>query len=655
MKIFSNFGKINSIVVISLASFALSFFVYSVFNFGYPLYLTGFFVALFVPGLALLNIFDRNENYICQLFKAPLFTIFFFTPIYYGLTLILSKQINFATAFYSICVIAILSLIITYKKKNDKNEDDGDNKFLFFGLILFLAVHLLTILSYKFIPEVDGYTDLMRIENIISSGIFNVATRPLFSLLASYISIISQIPPYWLFKFGMVLLQISGIYYLYQIAKIAGITKTWQKYLILLSLVSVPVINLEVDGIRPNVIFIFALLPFTYYLSRGSDGFKKNFIFSSTIVTVGLLFHEFFGILFFINLFFIFNYFYTQLNNFKKLILLISTSGVILITFIYIKHFTFLRYILYSIDGFMKIVMNGIQWKWWFLDSYVNMGGSNLGWNGFVDVLKYYAYSLSPFLVFILLGSIFTIIVKIKKNEEIFSVEKIAFSILFIGLFFAEFLPRIDFKTLPDRFWPMIVMSLIILAPFAFSRIKFLQKKFVILIVLALLLIGLGGSVYIAKAKGGYISKKEYAAAQWIKENTPEDSSFITQVGNSVMLMYFAKREIIVPPASFFLNKNILSLCNSSLNNLNNNKLTAPNINLQSYFEKIDKEKLAKDPKRTVKDIYVLYSLDKFNNYYGQRQWWRDDNFYGADLNKFKYGYDLIYNNNDTVFIWKKN
>jgi hypothetical protein len=475
----------------------------------------------------------------------------------------------------------------------------------------------------------------------------------------------------------MILIQLSGIYYLYQIIKIAGIKSTTAKYLLLFAFVSVPIINIEMDYIRPNVIFIFALLPFIYYLSRGVDGLKRNFIFSSIIVTTGLLFHEFFGIIFLLNLFFIISYFYKNFSNLKKLVFISILSIFSLVLLININEFPALMLPINYAGNFIALISKGLHWKWWFLSSYQNADGNNLGWSSFGDVLKYYAYSLSPFLALILFGSIFAIISKIKRNAEIFSIEKIAFSILFIGLFFAEFLPRINYLTLPDRFWPIISMSLIILTPFVFFRMKLLDKKFVAGAMFILLLIGIGGSVYIAKAKGGYTSEKEYEAVSWIKNNTPKNSLFVTQGGNGIMLGYFAKREAISPFASFFLDNNepqvqmetpksdkiykyILGLFNASLNDPSDDRLTSLNSNLKIYHQQIEQEKLAKSMESPVfmlptnENIYVLYSLDKFNTYYGQRQWWKDANFYGADLNKFKEGYDLVYNDNNTVFIWKK-
>lgn len=680
MKKFSTLEKTNRIIAASLIFFVVSFFIHTAFKFDFFLNLSGFFLALYFPGLAIVNLFNKNDNWLNKLVVSPVFTIFVFIPLYYALTLALGGKINFSIAVILTLAVSLFSLIITARKAKspEKNVPTEDKKFIYFGICAFILVHLLTTLVYKFIPEIDGYTDLIHVENIISSGIFDISYRPLFPFLVSYISLVSQIPPYWLFKFGMILIQISGVYYLHQIIKIADIKSSIAKYLILLSFVSVPIINIEIDYIRPNVILIFALLPFIYYLSRGIDGMKINFLFSSIIAATGLLFHEFFGIIFLINLLFIATYFYKRFSNIKKLMAILILFVSFLLILININRFPIFVLSFDFVMNFMGLVTKGLHWKWWYLNDYLNMDGNNLGWNGFWDVSKYYAYSLSPFLAFVFLGYIFTIVVKIKQNEKILSIEKVAIFILFIGLFFAEFLPRINYKTLPDRFWPIIAISLIALAPFVFSKIELFEKKVICLVLLILLIIGISGSVYIAKAKRGYTSNKEYAAAQWIKKNTPENALFVTQDGNSVMLNYFANRKTLSPYASFFLNeqkqetqqeevlksnkiyKNITALFNTCLENPTDDCLSSLNASLKEYNTELEKEKLRKNIENfnfilsNNEPIYVLYSLDKFNNYYGRRQWWKKVNFYEADFNKFKEGYDLVYNNDDTVYIWKK-
>lgn len=680
MKIFLMLEKLNKknrLMLISLAVFMVSFFFHAFLHFSFFLYVSGFFLALYIPGFAIKNILTPKENLLSNLLTAPVFTIFFFLPAYFVITKILGGQMNFAIAFTLLVGIVLLSILKIHGNVDSQENESNDKKYLFFGIGIFVLIHIVSAFLYRFIPEIDGYSDLIKIEGIISSGFFDISYRPLFSFLVSYIALVSHIPPYWLFKFGMVLIQITGVYYLYQFIIKAGIKSSFIKYLTLLSFVAIPIINVEIDYVRPQVIFIFALLPFVYYLSEGIEHQKRNLIFSTLIATTGLFFHEFFGILFLINAFFITHYFYRKLNAINKTISLIITAITTFILLININHFPILLLFLGSAEKLIQMINEGLQWKWWFLGTYSNMDGNNLGWTGPVDIMKYYAYCLSPILAVTLLTYPVILWNKIKKNETICLAEKITLSIIAIGLLFAELLPRINYPTLPDRFWPMISLSFLILIPFVFSRIKLLERKFISYSMLALIIIGISGSLYITKAKSGYTSEREYTASVWIKNNTPENASFITQGGNGPIINYFAQRKSITPFASFFLEKNkqklqseipkseeiyqnITSLFNASLIDPNDDRLTLLNTNLKNYHEEIENERLAKNlespefkiPKN--ENIYVLYSLDKFNNYYGQRKWWRTANFFGADLNKFEEDYELVYNDSDIVYIWKK-
>lgn len=679
---FSNLGSTNKVILTSLAIFAASFLLHVLADINVFLYISGFFLALYVPGLAIQNLYGSRLGLLNNLITAPLFTLFFFIPTYFFLTkFLLNGQINFGIAITSLTTVALFSVWKTSSNRDCVKSDSSNKKYVLFGISIFILFHVASTLVYKFIPEVDGYTDLLRVEKISDTGVFNFSQRPLFSFFMSYLTLISHISPYFLFKFGAVLIQTTGIYYLYQITIKANIQSSFIKYLVMASFISIPIVNLEIDYIRPNIIFIFALLPFIYYLSLGIESSKRALLLSTTIASVGLLFHDFFGALFLINALFITHYFYKNLSSRNRSLFLILLATCFLILLINIRHFPILPLFLYFAQQILQMVIDGLHWKWWFLNNYSNMDGNYLGWNGPVDVAKYYAYSLSPILGFALITFVITLFKKIWGRAtlpQLSSIEKVALSVLSVGLLFAEILPRIDYPTLPDRFWPMTSLSILAILPFIISRSEFFKKKAVQKISLVLILIGIGGSLYIASAKGGYTSDKEYQAAQWILNNTPKNAIFITQTGNGPMINYFSKRDIIVPQSYFFLPDNALlqskmipksgrlynditTLFNESLREPSDARLATLNTTLKKYHEEKEKEKLANDimnPNLTIppdkQNIYILYSQDKFNGYYANRDWWLTTNFYGADLNKFIDGYDLVYNDSDRVYIWKK-
>lgn len=679
MRKFLQTNIINKIFLGAFVIYGAGLLLHYLFDFHWLLYLAGFFMAFFISGLSINNLVFFKNDWFAKLITAPIFTIFFFMPLYWLLTALAHYEINFFLAFMILIVISACSFIITYKKNDPRNAiKNEDRKFIIFGSAAFILVHAATVLVYKFIPEVDGYSYLINIERNLSTGFFEALSRPLFILFAEYLSVISFISPYWLFKFGIIVIQISGAYYLYQIIKEAGVKKSFLRYLILLAWVSVPVVNLEIDYIRPNVIFISSLLPFIYHLAKGCGGSYKNLIVSFIIALAGTFYHEFFCLLMLIFLLYASVYFYKKLGNFYRLILFVAASIIAVAVLVNIEKFPSLQFVAQSVSDLVSTLAKGVKWRWWFLGCYLNIDMIDLGWSGMHNILKYYAYSVSPFLFLVLFFYPVSLFLRVRKNRCVNSIEIISISMLLVGLLFAEFLPRISFKTLPDRFWPMIAMSLLVLSPFLLVEIKGISRKIIQASILLLLFIGIGGSIYVAKEKQGYVSEREFKASQWIKDNTQEDSFFITQGGNGIIVDYFAKRKFVIPYSSFFAEKDSGDesqtkisksaeiykttgiLFSESLREPSDYRLTALNESIKNYYKEMEKERLAKNveiPEFKLpnnENLYVLYSIDKFNNYYGQRQWWRNVNFFGADLSKFQDGYDLVYNDSDIIYIWKK-
>ena len=119
----------------------------------------------------------------------------------------------------------------------------------------------------------------------------------------------------------------------------------------------------------------------------------------------------------------------------------------------------------------------------------------------------------------------------------------------------------------------------------------------------ALIMVGIGGSFYVAKNKGSLTSRNELKAAEWIRNNLPDDVIVATQESNDVMLEYFARKEW-------------------------------------------------RPIKEFVPGDYVLYSLDKFKGMRNERSYWCDRNYCDFDISSLANDYQLIYSN-DSVLIWK--
>ena len=185
-------------------------------------------------------------------------------------------------------------------------------------------------------------------------------------------------------------------------------------------------------------------------------------------------------------------------------------------------------------------------------------------------------------------------------------------------------------------------------------------------------LIGISASVYVAWQKKSLVTGNEFKAVEWIRNNTPADSVFITQGGNGQMVNYFAGRKSYIPNSDYFLSDKLLDVnslyLNYELEILNLDKTVAEylrNFDYKNteiselnkfialkrgaYLSLLKNKEIQADLSNSPK--YILYSFDKFNNLYTEREWWMKSNYFGAKLDKFN-SLPLVYNV-DGVKIWK--
>jgi len=317
----------------------------------------------------------------------------------------------------------------------------------------------------------------------------------------------------------------------------------------------------------------------------------------------------------------------------------------------------------------ISLSLSRFHFDFWFIDSYQNIDGVQMGWPGLMTLL-YYGYNLGLFFPVVVIIQFF-----IKKRTYTSIKENWLFAVaFFLFLLVAEVFPRIGLAYLPDRAWLFVSLILCFLLPkvivstFEDMRLKVAKTWIVALIVLSSLL-----SWSITYTKQGWTTGNEYEAAIFVKDKTPKNSVLITQSGNYAMVKYFADRKKSTPDPSFFLDADKISsieiedvakqsdsLTPDQTTNLKNqdnellNKLQPifdasaigafevardkidvnHEISLYleeklSYLNQIAQSELDSSP------IYILYSGDKFTGLYGSRQWWRDSNAYGADISKF--------------------
>jgi hypothetical protein len=244
-------------------------------------------------------------------------------------------------------------------------------------------------------------------------------------------------------------------------------------------------------------------------------------------------------------------------------------------------------------------------------------------------------------------------------------------------LTFAEIIPRFNYIFLPERFWLFIDILLVLSVPNLMSFLSQNRKQQLAFrgLVALLIVVGISGSFYIASAKKSLVSEAEYKAAIWIKNNTPRDAYFISQPANRPMIQYFAQRSMISSDPQYFLSDNILEenvsqkvipleqTIQEHLATVNDivNKFTSNSISFIDFADAVQIEKttiqqlnkkIEVAKKMSQESYYIVYSFDKFNSLYGQREWWNLANAKGANTEKFHKAFPLVYNDG-VVYIWK--
>lgn len=451
-------------------------------------------------------------------------------------------------------------------------------------LMVYGILHLVFYRFYVTMPEWDGYTNILRIEKMVETGNIDYQYRPFFYTGMTTLAQVTGIDLYQIHVIWMIVLSVMYLILMSILIDENKIKNQLLKLLILFSGLAVPVINMEIDFFRPQSLYLL-IFPIIFYLEQKN----KNYLaFLVSLIALG--YHQFFifpVIILGLKLFF-------NLKKSRKIFLLLM--GLFLIIIFRDKFVSYLH-----VNRIFEEIWKVDKWRWWFLDSYQTVPDNvEMGWPGISGAAKYYGYYFGPLiLVFGLL-----IIFNVKKLFK----QKYWLVMIGILLIISEVLPRLNVVYLPERFPLLIDIVVLLLIPCLFQKIR-INKIFL----LGLILIGIFGSVYIAKLKGSFTDRKELLVGEWIKNNTPINSTIYTQQGNYPLVIFFAKRKYIDPGKDFFDGKTILENCDN---------------------------------------CYVLYSTRKFDGLRSERSYWKEYNYADANLSNFNLSFEQIYTN-DGIIIWK--
>ncbi len=615
-----------------------------------------FVILLFIIPLGIITLtkarFPKNLSLLFFLMLSIFF--FLYTPVVFFIHYLLNVPLLTVLNALNL-IILTLSIIFNILKPLTLPSYSfyltKNSSLLLLAILLGSALHLLFFHFYKFIPEGDGYLKIMEIKNVINGAPISMH-RGLFTTALASISIVSKISLYTLFSVHLVYLQvfciILAIHTLLQSNKLSFSFRL----LLLFAPFASPVLNMEIDIVRPQSILLIFLFVYVilidYILKNYSHKSTPYWLLTTSIALLGILYHALFLIILLAHTFFVASYvkkyflqsktmrFYSLPILFSIPFLIISLGWLLHSKIPVIKIFYRLpSYIIHEIATPSK-------WQLWFIDYYTTE--TELGWSGLIGTLKYYAYYTSPLVIFF---TLLTIILLVKKKQKFkLSILTTTLIVLFaVPFIFAEILPRMGFFYLPERMWLSIVISSILLVTILSKKIFSLSSKYYlpfILFAYTLVLIGVSGSVYVASQKKAYTSDDEYQASQWVKKNTPPNSMFITQLGNSPMITFFANRDMSTATSNFF--NNPFKKLSTSLINPSQKSTRTKSMSPKNYL----RNDLVTIP------TYALYSTQKFDNIYSKRKWWRESNHYGAQIENLTKSYPLVYSNNG-IYIWRLN
>ncbi len=687
--------KIVNINISLLIFFAIGYLL-STINFPYVQFIAGMFL-FFLPGLNLTWVMELLVKQKIGPEKLTLWTIST-SPIIVSFFVFISILLNksqFNENFILLSLLFLTSLtfalvvcvkIITKEESTTidlkKIQDEKIFWMIFSFVLIFLGINFIL---YKFIPEVDGYVQLINMADFIKQGeIPNDLLRPLFTSFSLTISFATRIPLYWIFKIIIPLLASSIFLPFYFIAKQKFSSKTQLALLSLLPF-SIPVVSLEVLYARPQSLFILAFVIFCYLaveILKIKNEFARPYFLTILLLLslVGLKIHEFFFFLVIIISFSLLLSLLPLIKKYPKKTLLFGSLFLISISG-WIKDFGIFAQAKSSIDLFLTYLLHP-KFSLWFISNYTNIDGNSMGWPGLSWIL-YYGYNLGLVLPLILLYAFFKKSKGFKIDKKTALIIGMAF-ILFFSI--AEIFPRLGLAYYPDRAWLFVSISLALAIVISLPSTNL--NKIPLAIFTTILILSILTSFALTYLKQGWTTTNEYSASQFIKNNLPADAVILSQVGNTPMINYFSGRICVIPPKEFFFNANneqikkyladlpitlsrdaefqkkkqdILSTIYEQLDMLKSNSIENNNFPTKAIdrmiinYDQINilTNNIKKKGLNKTHPLYILYSKDKFTGLYGGRKWWQDGNYYNAPIEKFDSNnyFKNIYNNN-SIYIW---
>ena len=621
----------------------------------------GLLICFILPGWYLTQLFLSTQY--SRLECAALAPIVSVLSVSLTLLLLASAHFSLNVAHTRITILFLVTLLyvattlvrllrqvplISWNRLSKLYEIQRQHWPLLLGISLFVSVQTINFFIYPFIPEADGYSLIHSARMTLATGIFSeISYRPLFPLLGISASALSGLDPATVYKVVIPLLLASSVVPMYALAVHLKLSASAKVVAIILPL-TFPIIMQEMLYARPQSLIVEASFAVIWLLCRWAlQGNLLDYCLAFALSIVLVLAHEFSYLLIFLCIISGFPLLMRAIKtNWKRCLLTLIITTIALYPYIAESHF------LAAIAGIATSSIgqgNRLHFHWWFLNSYRNYDGDQVGWPGW-ETFLYYGYNLG------LLALPLLIYVQWKRQYvpwlwPAWILAGICFSI-------AEILPRIGLVFLPDRIWLYLSIALCFAVLPALQGLRGRWYGAIILLTAGSLVAGWE----VTNLKQGWVSQSEFEAASWINANTIPTSVFVSQPGNAPLLTVYSYRKLIVPPGFF---KGDAAFSKAQLDAIS--QIPAPaqpvetfniidelsqfpetkssltttalrdQITTQIYSLADERNRQLSYSGRPIKPvpIYVMYSASKFDSLYGHRSWWRLQNSYAADLQQF--------------------
>lgn len=543
--------------------------------------------------------------------------------------------------------------------------------------LVFLALHMAL---YRFLPEADGYGWGVILRHLDDTGkVPHGVTRTQFLAIAQTVRAVTDSTIFWLFKavfpiLAWLMAWIVGCA-LVEKAKLAA----WVKALGTLLVLSVPVLCMEMLVGRPQSL---ALLVFsaTLLLLASLQRTRSVDLFVLLTACLGLSFrvHEIISLLVPAVVVTATVTFWSDVRRSPRR------------TLLYVGVFALLAVAALSPTSAGEYVRASWQQmkdgfaagpiRWWYIGTYVNTDGIEIGWPGW-QAVWFYAYTLGFTLP--ALGLAWWLSAK-KKLGGGYSLLPFVVQAALLALF-AELFPRFGYANLPDRAWIFLSYTLLLLL---ISRAGLLTAQRIpraAVIVGALAIFSsFAGGVYVTYAKQGRVSEKEYAAVPRIQAVIPQNALVVSQSLNDPIVRFFANRKMIALPSYFgaadsedraqvmgdfvtgleqseeiFLAKGIalqqearrrLRQPIKTVEELESVQAALNAIIARLKLELVNNEDLV----HPYEGVYILYSTDKLHGLSAERAWWRAEafpDFPVTEIGAEPYAEEVY--SDGTIWIWR--